>query len=538
MRLRQSLWIGSNVDREPNHISIGHAVARSARQWPDAEAVVFACQPDIDETRWTFAELDELSNRLAAAILAQGFLAGERVAIFGANHPHWILLEYALAKAGLIIVAVNPLYRQAELTFALQSSQAVCVFYAETVSGESVRPMMQAVVDELSFVRRIFSFSEDIAGLLENAPVSYKLPEIGPEQPFMIQYTSGTTGVPKAAWLPHGGISMIAARSYERWQFGAGDRVCHGFPLFHVGGSGNSTPGSLIVGATTLPIHRFRAEEALDILEQEHCTGFIGVPSMMSAMIETGGLSQRRLSALRRMVVGGTPVAPAALKYFEDAFGVEMLNGYGQTETCGVCASVAPGDSAARKTQTSGIALPGVSLKVVDGEGRVVPCGKAGELCANGFGKMIGYGDAKANRAAFDDEEWLRTGDLATMDGDGYISIVGRLKEMIIRGGENLYPLEIESYLIEHPDVAEAAVIGLPDKKYGEEVCAVLRASRSPHASPEALRAWCAGRVSRWKVPKYIAFVDDLPMTVSGKVKKHELASLMQDHFLNAFPQQ
>lgn len=531
MGLVQSLWIGKADDPERDDIAIGAAVSRAAKTWPSTEAVVFSCHPEVDEVRWTFSELDALSSRLASALIASGYKAGERIAIWSPNHPNWILLEYALAKAGMVIVAINPLYRAAELKFALTTSDVVAIFHADTVGGDPMRATVDAVNSEIASLRGIYSLSGDLDDLLAKTPVANALPKVDPNDVFMIQYTSGTTGVPKAAWLPHGSIATISARTYERWGFGAGDRVCHGFPMFHVGGSGNSTPGSLIVGATTLPIHIFRVGEALDILEQERCTGFIGVPSMLTAIMEEGSLQSRDLSPLKRIIVGGAGVAAPFLRKCEDVFGVEMLNGYGQTESCGVSASVRPGDDADKKIATSGLALPGVSLKVVDSEGRIQPCGVPGELCADGPGKMLRYGDTEATRQAFDQDGWLRTGDIATMDSDGYIAIVGRLKEMIIRGGENLYPAEIEAYLIEHPDIAEAAVVGIPDEKYGEEMCAVLRPSRTDHADTDAIRSWCGDRVSRWKVPRYIAFVDAMPVTASGKIKKHELIPQMQVHF-------
>ncbi|MBC2778961.1 class I adenylate-forming enzyme family protein [Parasphingopyxis marina] len=531
MGLDQSLWIGTDGDPDCDDIAIGEAVSRSARLWPDVEAAVFACQQNIDEVRWTFAELDALSTRLARALLDLGHSPGDRIAIWAPNHPNWILLEYAIAKAGMVIVAINPLYRESELTYALNASDVTTIFHAVSVGGVSMATTIDAVRGDTPSLRNIYDLTIDLDRLLSGAASDAQLPAVAPHDLFMIQYTSGTTGVPKAAWLPHGAIATISARTYRRWDFGPGDRVCHGFPMFHVGGSGNSTPGSLIVGTTTLPIHIFRAGEALDILEQERCTGFIGVPSMLTAMMEDDSLGTRDLSALKRIVVGGAAVPSPFLRQCEDTFGVEMLNGYGQTESCGVSASVRPGDDASKKTGTSGLALPGVSLKVVDAEGRIQPCGVPGELCADGPGKMIGYGDPQATREAFDAEGWLRTGDIATMDGDGYVTIVGRLKDMIIRGGENLYPAEIEAYLIEHPDIAEAAVIGLPDEKYGEELCAVLRPASPDHEDANTILEWCRKRVSRWKVPRYIAFVDAMPTTASGKIIKHELLPLMAEQF-------
>lgn len=534
MVLTRSFWTAAEFDAERDRVSIGEAVGRSARSWPDKEAVIFACQADVEQVRWTYAQIDDLSGRLATAILKLGYQPGDRVAIFATNDPHWILLEYALAKAGLPIVAVNPLYREKELEYALKASDVRAIFHSPKIGGEPVSPMIDLVASRLPRLGDILDLQDDVERLLSTTKTAGELPQVKPDDLFMIQYTSGTTGVPKSAWLPHGSIATISGNTYRRWGFGVGDKVCQGFPLFHVGGSGNSIPGSLIVGTATLPIHIFRASEALDILEQEQCTGFVGVPSMLSAMIEHESFATRNLSRLKRIIVGGAPVAVGMLERFEEHFGVEILNGYGQTESCGVSASVKPGDLPAKKIQTSGLALPGVSLKVVDAEGHILPCGQTGELCADGPGKMLRYGDEAATKQAFDDDGWLRTGDLATMDSDGYVAIVGRLKEMIIRGGENLYPLEIESYLVEHPDVAEAAVIGLPDDKYGEELCAVLRVAGGAPEDSDAIRSWCCERVSRWKIPKYITFIDEMPVTVSGKIKKHELARTMAARFLQA----
>jgi fatty-acyl-CoA synthase len=527
----QSLWRAPPDDGDRHAVTLGEALARSATAWPEAEAVVYACQPEIGDVRWTFAALDDQATRLARALLEAGYRPGERVAIWGSNHPAWIQLEFALARAGLVVVAVNPLYQDAELHHALAASDVVAVFHAATAGGAPLRATLDRVRPRLPRLRGVHSFEVDVPALLAAAGSAAPLPAVDADALFMIQYTSGTTGVPKAAHLSHAGIASGAARAYRCWQFGPGDRVCHGFPLFHIGGSGNSTPGALINGAATLPIHIFRAGPVLDILERERCTGFIGVPTMLAAMLEEGSLARRDLSALRRIVVGGAPVPPAFLRRCEDAFGVEMLNGYGQTESCGVTASVRPGDPEERKIRTSGLALPGIGLKVVGPDGAVLPCGAAGELCVAGHSRMLRYGDEAATRAAFDADGWLRTGDIATMDGEGYVAIVGRLKEMIIRGGENLYPAEIERYLCEHPDVAEVAVIGLPDARYGEEMCAVVRPARPDHVDAEALRAWCRARVSRWKVPRYIAFVPDFPTTPSGKIRKHDLIDPMRRRF-------
>jgi fatty-acyl-CoA synthase len=526
-----SLWIADPDAAEPQRTSIGAALRAAAQRWPQREAVVYACQPDVGDVRWTYAQLDADSDRLAAALLARGYTPGERVAIWGPIHPHWIWLDYALAKAGLTIVALNPLYKRVELTYALNTAKVTCIFHADRVGGVTLRDVLDQVRAEVTTLRDTYSFTEGVAALLQAAPGNAADVPVDPDGVFMIQYTSGTTGTPKAAQLSHAAVATIARNSYRCWHFDNGARVCHGFPLFHVGGSGNSTPGAMMVGATTLPLHIFKARQTLDILEQERCSGFLGVPTMLTAMLEDPSFASRDLSALECIILGGAPVPLKLLRDCEAAFGARIINGYGQTETCGVTSSTVAEDSLEHKTRSSGKPLPGISIKIVDGEDNVVPRGDAGELCYNGPGKMLGYANADAAHSVFDADGWLRTGDLATMDADGYVSIVGRAKDMIIRGGENLSPAEIENYLLEHPDVIEAAVIGLPDERYGEEVCAVLRAADRNHAGPEQIRAWCAERISRWKVPRYVVFIDAMPMTPSGKIKKFELREMMARHF-------
>ena len=527
--LSMSLWRADPRDAARLPTSLGAALGAAARDWPANDALVYTCQPDIGELRWSYRELDERSTRLAVALLARGYRSGDRIAVWGPNHPHWIALEYAIAKAGMVIVALNPTYRQGELEFALNTSGAVAIFHADIVSGIRLGDVIDAV--SVPTLRERFSFTTDVAAMLEHAYEGIALPAVDPDSLLMIQYTSGTTGTPKAAQLSHAAVATSAHNSYRLWGFGSTDRVCHGFPLFHVGGSGNSTPGAMMVGATTLPLYVFKARETLDILESERCTGFIGVPTMLTKMLEEPGFGNRDLSALKVIIIGGAPVSLKLLRECESAFGADIINGYGQTETCGVTCSTVQRDTAERKTGTNGRPLPGVSVKIVEAQGGIVPCGQVGELCYEGPGKMMGYANVAADQSGFDSAGWLRSGDLASMDDQGYVRVTGRAKEMIIRGGENLSPVEIENYLLMHPDIAEAAVIGLPDAHYGEEVCAVLRASHSAHASPEDIRAWVSERISRWKVPRYVVFVEAMPLTPSGKIKKFELRATMTAHF-------
>lgn len=529
-QLSQSLWLAEPTEDTPQ--TIGGLLAETAETHPDIEAVVYSCNNEVANIRWTYAELNKNSGRLAYALLDYGYQPGDRIAIWSPNHPEWILLEYALAKAGLVLVTLNPLYKQAEIEFALNASEVKGIFHADEVQGTPLLSIIERVKPAVPGLRHIHSLSGGIRELFNRNLSDNPGVDVDPESVFMIQYTSGTTGAPKAAQLSHRGIATTAKNSYETWGFGPGDKVCHGFPLFHVGGSGNSTPGAAQVGATSLPLYIFKAAKTLDILEHEQCHGFIGVPTMLTAMLEDPTFKSRDLSSLRHIILGGTTVPVSIIERCEDAFGVEISNGYGLTEASGVACSTRTEDSVQQKANTSGRALPGVSLKVIDQQGKIAQIDTPGELCFQGPGRMLGYRNAMADQQAIDAEGWLHTGDMAAMDKDGYIRIVGRTKEMIIRGGENLSPSEIESFLLRHPDISEAAVLGLPDEKYGEEVCAALVMKPGATASKDEIRTWCAEHLSRWKVPRYIAFVESHPKTLSGKVQKHLLKEQMIAHFM------
>tara|TARA_B100001029_G_C15038175_1_gene441630 strand:- start:694 stop:1743 length:1050 start_codon:yes stop_codon:yes gene_type:complete len=338
----------------------------------------------------------------------------------------------------------------------------------------------------------------------------------------MIQYTSGTTGIPKAAQMTHQSLITSSKNSHLRWEITANQRVCHGFPLFHIGGSACMTLGAAATGAVSLPIYIFKPDVTLDILQNEKCSIFIGAPVLLTAMLEVPNFNEYDLSELKCLVVGGSNPPLELLKKFSDEFDADVINGYGMTETCGLTSTALPNDPPKLKA-IAGLALPGVSLKIIDKNNDVVENNIPGELLYKGPGLMKGYANLPDGSTGINNDGWFPTGDLATMNEDGYINIVGRAKEMIIRGGENLYPIEIENYLLEHPGVMEVAVFGLPDKKYDEECCAVVRVDNEILSDPQDLREWCIERISRWKIPRYIFFVESFPITPSGKIQKYKL---------------
>lgn len=505
---------------------LGDALTEAASRWGDREAVVYRHQPAIADAVWTYAELDADATRLAVALIERGFVPGERIAVWGANHAEWVLLEYAIAKAGLVLVALNPLYKLGELEFALRDSNAAGIFHADRIGASIPAEIISEARKNVPGLRYVQCFSGIGNELMRGATGQLTPLAIDPDDLFMIQYTSGTTGVPKAVRLSHRAITTTARNSYQTWGLGEKSRVCPGFPLFHVGGSGNSIPGAGLVGATTLPLYIFKPAVTLDILEREECTAFIGVPTMLIAMLDDPSLSGRSLQNLKTIILGGAPVTRNLLQRCQDVLGADVINCYGQTETCGVTTTTTPTDSADTKTQTSGTPLTGVSVAIRDERGQSVPRGEIGELHYRGPGGMLGYGsspDAADNRGAL---RWIASGDLATMNADGFIAIVGRKKEMIIRGGENLSPVEIESYMKNHEAIRDVAVVGVPDAKYGEVACAVVSVHQGVDITGPEIRQWCADRISRWKVPEYVEFVDEFPLTPSGKIQKF----ILQQH--------
>jgi len=516
-------WVGDFSEANIAQISIGELLSEAAHKYPDSEALVYAHQPDIKEQRWTYAELDALATNLAKGFLDLGLTRGDAVGVWGPNHPEWIIIEYALAKAGLKLVTLNPLYKSKELIFALNTSEVVALVHAKTIPNLNVDKIISEVKKDVPTLAYALNFHEDLQKLItEGKNKDFLLQPPDPSEVFMIQYTSGTTGIPKAAQMTHQGLITTSRNSHMRWNISHKQKVAHGFPLFHIGGSACMTLGACSLGATSLPIYIFKPSITLDILEQEECSTFIGAPVLLTAMMEDPTFSQRSFPKLTTIVVGGSNPPIEFLKKCEQAFQVSMINGYGMTETCGLTSTALPNDPPSLKA-IAGIAMPGVSLKIVGLDKQTLQCDETGELFYKGPGLMKGYSNLEDGTSGILKDGWFPTGDLATMNQDGYINIVGRAKEMIIRGGENLYPIEIENYLLEHPGVLEVAVIGLPDEKYDEECCAIIRNDSNKLTSEKELKEWCESRISRWKIPRYIFFTDSFPLTPSGKIQKFKL---------------
>ena len=518
-----SEWIDIIDDADFISMGIGELLEIAALKFPNTEALIYSHQPDIKNIRWTYKDLNEMSTNLARGFLIAGFSPGDTIAVWGPNHPEWILIEYALAKAGLKLATLNPLYKEKELIFALNTSKVTGIMHADEIGGLEAITLIQSIACDVPSLEHIYSFTNGIENLIAQGETSStELPTIDPKDVFMIQYTSGTTGTPKAAQMTHEALITSARNSHIRWKVIENQRVCHGFPLFHIGGSACMTLGAASMGSTSLPLYIFKPDITLDILEKEKCSIFIGAPVHLTAMLEQPDFKNKDLSSLKCLVVGGSNPPVALIKKFTKEFQAEVINGYGMTETCGLTCTALPTDPPELKA-IAGLPLPGVSLRIVDEESNIVQNNIPGELLYKGPGLMKGYANLPDGSTGINSDGWFPTGDLATMNADGYIDIVGRVKEMIIRGGENLYPIEIENYLLEHPGVLQVAVFGVPDEKYDEECVAAVRVDINILKDPMELRDWCVERISRWKVPKYIFFINEFPITPSGKIQKFKL---------------
>ena len=502
--------------------TVGSVLRESAAAAAERTALV-AWGLDPGERRiWTFAELLRDAERTAQALLAR-FEPGEHIAIWAPNIAEWLLLELGAGLAGLVIVTVNPANRARELEYVLQQSRSVGLFHVAGFRGNKMNEWVAQVRPGLAQLREVIPI-ENWDQFIASASDSIALPNVKPDDPAQIQYTSGTTGSPKGALLHHRGLTNNARLSLQRFQTGEGDVYAHAMPFFHTAGCVLSALGALQVRAAHAFLPAFDAGRLLELIERERATHLLGVPTMLIAMMEHPDLQRRDLSSLRAVMSGGASVAPELVRAMESRLGVSFTIIYGQTESSPIITQIRLDDSPDDKTNTIGAPLPQTAVKIIDpGTGEVTPCGVVGELCTKGYLVMHEYFDKpEATAAAIDRDGWLHTGDLATMDERGYCKITGRLKEMVIRGGENMFPAEIEAALYEHPAVAEIAVIGVPDPKMGEELAAFIRVA-GPRPTVEVLRAHVRERLAAPKTPRYWIFLDEFPLTGSGKIQKFVL---------------
>ena len=534
-------------------------LAEIAARFPGREAVVSLPQG----RRLTYQELEANVTELARGLMGLGFGKGERIGIWSTNNIEWLLIQLATARIGVILVNINPAYRGRELAFALQRSEVQGLFLIPTFKNSDYVAMLSELVPELGhsnpdsltgrefpFLRRVVLYEPaepmatvrpapgftlwaellDSAATVSEEALAGRTADLDQHEPINIQYTSGTTGFPKAVVLSHRNILNNAYFSALAMHFSEQDRLCVAVPFYHCFGMVLANLLCLSVGTClVIACDHFDAGQVLAAVATERCTAIHGVPTMFIAELEHPSFSELDLSCLRTGIMAGAPCPPSLMsRVMTDLHCPEILIGYGETEASPLTHLTVPEDSLERRINSVGRNLPHQEVKVVDlASGRTLPSGEVGEICFRGYHIMQGYyKDPEATGKAIDQEGWLHSGDLGRMDRDGYVQITGRLKEMIIRGGENIYPREIEDYLFTHGKVAGVAVFGVPDDFYGEEIMAWIKTRSGTTLTEEEIRAFCRGRIAYYKIPRYIWFVEEFPMTVTGKLQKYKMREL------------
>ncbi|ABL83434.1 MULTISPECIES: AMP-binding protein [unclassified Nocardioides] len=511
--------------------TIGASFERTVTAYADREALVEVASG----RRWTWAELDRDVDDLARGLVAAGIGKGDRVGIWAPNCAEWTVVQYATAKLGIILVNVNPAYRTHEFSYAVNQSGLRLLISASTFKTSDYRAMVEETAAQTPTLERVvYLDTDDWAQLVDagrtlpEGVVADRLAQTAPDEPINIQYTSGTTGYPKGATLSHRNILNNGYFTTELIHLGPEDRLCIPVPFYHCFGMVMGNLGCTSHGTTmVIPAPGFDPEITLRTIAAERCTGVYGVPTMFIAMQNHPTFAEHDLSSLRTGIMAGSICPVEVMKRcVDDMHMAEVAIAYGMTETSPVSCQTRADDDLERRTATIGRVHPYVEIKIVDPvSGETVERGRTGEFCTRGYSVMLGYWDDPEKTAeAVDADGWMHTGDLAEMREDGYCNIVGRITDMVIRGGENIYPREIEEFLYQHPDIEDVQVIGVPDERYGEELCAWvrMRAGAEP-LDADAVRAFATGRLSHYKIPRYVLVVDEFPMTVTGKIRKVQM---------------
>jgi fatty-acyl-CoA synthase len=510
--------------------TIGENLHRIADAYGAAEALV-----DVPTgRRWTYAELDAATDDVARGLIAAGVAKGDRVGIWAPNCAEWVLLQYGSAKMGAILVNINPAYRSHELGYVLRQAGVCVLVSSESFKSSNYRAMIEEVRGELPGLRQVVYIGTadwtemiDAGRSLDDGALAARAAMLAFDDPINIQYTSGTTGFPKGATLSHHNILNNGFFIGEGCRYTAADRVCIPVPFYHCFGMvlGNlacTTHGACIV----IPAPGFDAAQTLAAVQAEKCTSLYGVPTMFIAELALADFARYDLATLRTGIMAGSPCPVEVMKRVVSEMHMsEVTICYGMTETSPVSTQTTADDDMERRVSTVGRVHPHVEVKVIEPEtGIVLPRGAHGELCTRGYSVMLGYWNEPEKTAeAIDAARWMHTGDLAVMDEAGYLNIVGRIKDMVIRGGENIYPREIEEFLYTHPEIEDVQVVGVPDARYGEELCAWVKLRPGSALTPEQVREYCVGKIAHYKVPRYVRLTEDFPMTVTGKVQKFRM---------------
>ena len=552
-KLTQS-YVHGTSDQSLLGDTLGDYFQKAIARWPEREALVVPYQ----DIRWTYAELGEQVETCAAGLLTLGLTAGDRIGIWSPNNSEWVLTQFAAHRLGLVLVNINPAYRLTELEYALNKVECKALVTAVAFKSSNYLEMLNRLAPELSrcapgelqaqtlpHLRTIISIGEtDVAGVLSFEQVMAKGNEVDQfnldeltgalqfDEPINIQFTSGTTGAPKGATLTHHNILNNGYFIGESLRLTEQDRICIPVPLYHCFGMVLGNLACITHGATMVyPSEAFDPLSALKTVQDERCTAIYGVPTMFIALLEHGEFDQYDKSSLRTGIMAGAPCPIEVMKRVVNEMHMsEVTIAYGMTETSPVSFMTSTDDPLERRVSTIGRVHPHVEVKIIDTEGAIVTPGTSGELCTRGYSIMLGYwNDEEKTAEAIDTARWMHTGDLATLDEEGYCNIVGRIKDMVIRGGENIYPREIEEYLYRHPKIGDVQVIGVPGPKYGEELCAWVKLREGEAATEDEIKDFCRGQIAHFKIPRYIRFVDEFPMTVTGKVKKFVMREKMME---------
>jgi fatty-acyl-CoA synthase len=533
--------------------TIGDCFDRIAEENPDTTGLV-VCHQDI---RWSYREFRNQVDRLATGLLALGIEPGDRVGIWGPNSYEWILTQFATAKIGAIMVCINPAYRLFELEFVLNKVQCKAIISAEAFKSSKYLSMLNTLAPEISTCEPGYLRAEKLPHLTivirmgdTQSPGMFNFEEVcslgdegtyerldklgatlGPDDAINIQFTSGTTGNPKGATLTHCNILNNGHNAGQGMGFTPDDKLCMPVPLYHCFGMVLGVLACVSTGATiVLPSPVYDPVATLAAVQDEKCTALHGVPTMFVTELDHPDFSSFDVSTLRTGIIAGAPCPEELMKRIIGDMHMEnVLIGYGQTELSPVNHMTLPEDSLENRTQTVGRPIPYIEVKIVDEKDRVLPIGEQGEICTRGYSVMLGYWDDDDKTAETIVNGWLHSGDLGTMNEHGYVRITGRIKDMIIRGGENIYPREIEEFLFTHPDISEVQVFGVEDPRMGEEVCAWIQLKKGRTLTDEQIREFCKGQISHFKIPRYVRFVDEFPMTVTGKIRKIEMRAMMAE---------
>jgi fatty-acyl-CoA synthase len=511
--------------------TLGDNFDRMAAAQPDHEALV-----DVPSgRRWTYAQMREDVDTVALGLLAAGVEKGDRVGIWAPNVAEWTLVQYATAKIGVILVNINPAYRMHELEYVLNQAGIALLVAAPSFKTSDYAAMIKDVRPRCAALREVVLLGTPEWDALvaagkrgDRAELARLQAELSPDDPINIQYTSGTTGFPKGATLSHHNILNNGFFIGRLCGYTSADRVCIPVPFYHCFGMVLGNLACTTAGATmVIPGPGFDPEATLHAVQQERCTSLYGVPTMFIAELNHHDFESYDLTSLRTGIMAGSPCPVEVMKQVVERMGMtEVTICYGMTETSPVSTQTRPDDTLDRRVSTVGRVHPFVEVKIIDPEnGLTLPRGEPGELCTRGYSVMLGYWNEPEKTAeAIDSARWMHTGDVAVMDDEGYVNITGRIKDMVIRGGENVYPREIEEFLYTHPDILDAQVVGVPDVKYGEELCAWVKLRDGAAAmTAETVREFAAGKLAHYKIPRYVVVVDEFPMTVTGKIRKVEM---------------